>query len=156
MAKVPPGRYRLVAVEDGDGFELTPELEANIERGIEDIRAGRTVPWEAVKAEIAPSRSRADSQRLQDVSRDLYKVPVSAALQRLGEEYQAICNAKLEARGEAKGLLKILAALGLAVDEARRSQVLRLPGSRPARTLGRPGRHRAHDRRRVRPAGVAG
>lgn len=53
LAKVPPGRYRLVAVEAEDGFELTPALEAKIERGIEDIRAGRTVPWETVKAEIA-------------------------------------------------------------------------------------------------------
>ena len=53
LAKLPPGRYRLVAVEDEVGFELTPALEAKIERGIEDIRAGRTVPWEPVKAEIA-------------------------------------------------------------------------------------------------------
>ena len=53
LAAVPPGRYRLVAIDEADGVELTPELEAKIERGIEDVRAGRTVGWETVKAEIA-------------------------------------------------------------------------------------------------------
>ncbi len=53
LASAPPGRYRLVAVEEDDRFELTPALEAKIERGRADVRAGRTVPWETVKAEIA-------------------------------------------------------------------------------------------------------
>lgn len=53
LAKVPPGRYRLVAVEEDEAFELPPSLESSIEKGIADIRAGRTVPWETVKAEIA-------------------------------------------------------------------------------------------------------
>jgi hypothetical protein len=53
LAELPPGRYRLAAVPaDDDGFELTPEIEARIEAGIAEIRAGRTVPWEVVKAEL--------------------------------------------------------------------------------------------------------
>ncbi len=53
LASVPPGRYRLVALDEDDGFELTPELEAKIQAGIDDVRAGRTVPWEIARAEIA-------------------------------------------------------------------------------------------------------
>jgi hypothetical protein len=53
LAKLPPGRYRIAVVpEENDGFELTPELEAKVEAGIADIRAGRTVPWATVKAEL--------------------------------------------------------------------------------------------------------
>lgn len=50
LATVPPGRYRLIAVEDD---ALTPEIEAKIERGLEDVRAGRTVSWETAKVELA-------------------------------------------------------------------------------------------------------
>jgi hypothetical protein len=69
---------------------------------------------------------------IQEVSMDSHKIPVSPALQRLGEEFQALYGEKLEARGEARGevrgaantLLKVLAARGLAIDEARRAEVL--------------------------------
>ncbi len=53
LAELPPGRYRIAVVpEADDGPELTPELEAKVEAGIADIRAGRTVPWSTVKAEL--------------------------------------------------------------------------------------------------------
>lgn len=53
MRDVPPGRYRLVAVDEDEELGLTPQLEAKIEQGIADIRAGRTVLWETLRAEIA-------------------------------------------------------------------------------------------------------
>lgn len=52
LSHTPPGRYRLVAV-DADDFALTDALAAKIERGRADVREGRTVSWETVKAEIA-------------------------------------------------------------------------------------------------------
>ena len=61
---------------------------------------------------------------IQEVSMDLHKIPVSPALQRLGEEFQALYGERIEARGEAKALLKFLAARQLPTDDARRTQVL--------------------------------
>lgn len=55
---------------------------------------------------------------------DSQKIPVSPALQRLGEEFQAMYGAEIEARGEAKMLLKILAARKLPVDDAVRARIL--------------------------------
>ncbi|MBI5513895.1 MAG: hypothetical protein HY909_09015 [Deltaproteobacteria bacterium] len=52
------------------------------------------------------------------------RVPRSPTLQRLGEEFQALYGARLEARGEAKMLLKILAARTLPVDEAALVRIL--------------------------------
>ena len=52
LAQVPPGRYRLEAVTEGDGYELTPEQEAGIEAAIRSADAGRSVPWATVKAEL--------------------------------------------------------------------------------------------------------
>ena len=51
LSHTPPGRYRLVAVDTED-FALTEALAAKIERGRADVREGRTVAWESVKADI--------------------------------------------------------------------------------------------------------
>ena len=53
LAELPPGRYRLQAVTDDDGDELTPEQGAGIEAAIRSADAGRSVPWATVKAELA-------------------------------------------------------------------------------------------------------
>lgn len=55
---------------------------------------------------------------------DSQKIPVSPALQRLGEEFQSMYGERLEARGEAKVLLKILAARKLPVDDETRARIL--------------------------------
>lgn len=53
LRSLPPGDYHLVPAEGDDDSEVSPEVEAKIEAGIADIRAGRTVPWETVRAELA-------------------------------------------------------------------------------------------------------
>jgi hypothetical protein len=55
---------------------------------------------------------------------DPHKIPTSPALQRLGEEFQAMYGQQLEARGEAGALLKFLAARGFVVPEAWRARVV--------------------------------
>ena len=73
LAGVPPGRYRLEPVQgpadepgdepgaEPDDFELTPEIEAKIEAGLADLRAGRTVSLEEadarMRARIAAART---------------------------------------------------------------------------------------------------
>jgi len=52
LAELPPGRYRLAAVPEDDDFTLTPEGEAQLEAAAADAKAGRTVPWETVNAEL--------------------------------------------------------------------------------------------------------
>jgi hypothetical protein len=61
---------------------------------------------------------------IREASMNPQKIPVSPALQRLGEEFQAMYGAELEARGEAKALLRLLAARKLPVDETTRSRIL--------------------------------
>lgn len=55
---------------------------------------------------------------------DSQKIPLSPALQRLGEEFQAVHGERLEARGGAKILLKFLAARNIPTDEQTRSRIL--------------------------------
>ncbi len=59
---------------------------------------------------------------------DSQKIPVSPALQRLGQEFQAMYGEQLEARGEVRGevkvLLKILGARKLHIDDAARARIL--------------------------------
>ncbi|MBK6530549.1 MAG: hypothetical protein IPN17_06105 [Deltaproteobacteria bacterium] len=57
LAQVPPGRYRLQAVTDDDGFELTPEQEAGIEAAIRSADEGRTVPFEDAMARMTAKLS---------------------------------------------------------------------------------------------------
>jgi hypothetical protein len=79
LAGVPPGRYRPEPVHgpadepgdepgaEPDDFELTPEIEAKIEAGLADLRAGRTVSLEEADARMrartttpaSPSRAEA-------------------------------------------------------------------------------------------------
>lgn len=61
---------------------------------------------------------------VREVSVNPEKVPVSPALQRLGEEFRAMYGAQLEVRGWAKALLRVLAARGIAVPEELRARVL--------------------------------
>jgi hypothetical protein len=62
----------------------------------------------------------------QAATMDPHKIPTSPALQRLGEEFQAMYGQQLgaEARGEAGALLKFLAARGFVVPEAWRARVV--------------------------------
>lgn len=60
----------------------------------------------------------------QATTMDPHKIPISPALQRLGEEFQATYVKRLEARGKADALLKILAACGFVVPEAKARRVL--------------------------------
>ena len=62
LANVPPGRYRLVAVEAEGGFELSLEQEEGIRAAMRSLDAGHGVPLAAVDAElraiIAAARAR--------------------------------------------------------------------------------------------------
>lgn len=72
----------------------------------------------------------------QAATMDPHKIPTSPALQRLGEEFQAMYGQQLEARGEARGelrgkvlgeaeaLLKFLTARGFVVPERWRARVV--------------------------------
>ncbi len=52
LAELPPGRYRLQAVTDDDGYELTLEQEAGIEAARRSIREGRGLTLEEVDARM--------------------------------------------------------------------------------------------------------
>ena len=49
LGSVPPG-----AIETEDGFELSPEFQAELDRRMEDYTSGRDpgVPWEDVQKEV--------------------------------------------------------------------------------------------------------
>jgi len=110
-----------------------PEAQAIVERATDLIG---TIPDEALRSTLIRHILGVLHERLlktiQEVSMDSQKIPVSPALQRLGEEFQAMYGAELEARGEARGevrgeakmLLRILAARKLPVDDAARGRVL--------------------------------
>ena len=102
-----------------------PEAQAIVERATDLIE---TLPDEALRRTLIRHILEMLHERLikmiREVSMDSQKIPVSPALQRLGEEFQAMYGAMLEARGEAKMLLKILAARKLPVDDATRARIL--------------------------------
>lgn len=72
LAALPPGRYRLVAVEgshddtgDGvrpgdapEGFTLTAEMDAKVQAGIRSARAGRVVSLEELDARLDATLAR--------------------------------------------------------------------------------------------------
>jgi len=113
-----------------------PEALAIVERATELIE---TLPDPALRKMLIRSilgmLSEKLLKRLREVSMDLDKIPVSPALQRMGEEFQAKYGAQIEARGEARGralgealgearmLLKILAVRGLSVDPTTEARV---------------------------------
>ncbi|MBE3575925.1 MAG: helix-turn-helix domain-containing protein [Firmicutes bacterium] len=50
--KLPVARRLLLELQDADDKELKPEERAALERGLEDIKAGRTRPWAEVRREL--------------------------------------------------------------------------------------------------------
>ena len=50
LRELPPGRYVVQPLVEDD--ELTPEEEAGILEAIEEIQAGRGIPWEAALREL--------------------------------------------------------------------------------------------------------
>ncbi len=103
-----------------------PEAQAIVERATDLIE---TIPDEALRRTLIRRILGMLHEKLLKLIRevsimDSQKIPVSPALQRLGEEFQAMYGAELEARGEAKMLLKILAARKLPVDDATRARIL--------------------------------
>lgn len=113
------------------------EAQAIVERATDLIE---TIPDEALRRTLLRRILGMLHEKLvaliREVSMDSQKIPVSPALQRLGEEFQAMYGAQLEARGKAQGeahgrvrgeaeaLLKFLDARGFVVEEARRAEVL--------------------------------
>lgn len=102
-----------------------PEAQAIVERATDLIG---TIPDGALRRtlirHILGVLHEKLAKTIQEVSMDSQKIPVSPALQRLGEEFQAMYGERLEARGEARMLLKLLAARGLPVDESVRARIL--------------------------------
>lgn len=50
--KLPLARRLLLELQDGNDDELEPEELAALEPGLEDIKAGRTRPWDEVRREL--------------------------------------------------------------------------------------------------------
>lgn len=50
--KLPLARRLLLELQDRNDDELEPEEVAALERGLEDIKAGRTRPWAEVRREL--------------------------------------------------------------------------------------------------------
>jgi len=103
-----------------------PAAQAIIERATDLIG---TLPDEALRRALIRRILGMLHEKLLTIVRevssmDSQKIPVSPALQRLGEEFQAMYGERLEARGEAKVLLKILAARKLAIEEGTRARIL--------------------------------
>jgi hypothetical protein len=102
-----------------------PEAQAIIERATDPIE---TLPDETLQRTLIRYILGMLHEKLlkiiREVSMNSQKVPVSPALQRLGEEFRAMYGAELEAQGEAKALLRLLAARKLPVDGATRSRIL--------------------------------
>ncbi len=57
LRDLPPGDYRVEAVADDDGYDLTPEQEAGIEAAMRSADAGRTVPFEEAMARMTAKLS---------------------------------------------------------------------------------------------------
>lgn len=111
-----------------------PEAQTIVERATDLIE---TIPDEALRRLLIRRILGMLHEKLLKLIRevstmDSQKIPVSPALQRLGEEFQAMYGEQIEARGKARGkvqgeaeaLLKFLAARGFQVGEERRAQVL--------------------------------
>jgi len=56
LAELPPGRYQLLLINDT--YELSDEEETFIQEGLDDLAAGRVVPYEDVvqRLQIHPRR----------------------------------------------------------------------------------------------------
>ena len=52
LAALPRGRYVLVPESELAQHEISPEDEAAVEEGLDDVDRGDTVPWEEVRAEL--------------------------------------------------------------------------------------------------------
>ncbi len=106
-----------------------PEAQAIVERATDLIE---TLPDQTLRRALLRSILGMLHEKLilmiREVSMDSQKIPISPALQRLGEEFQAMYGEQIEARGEARGeakaLLRVLASRGIAVDDETRARVL--------------------------------
>ncbi len=106
-----------------------PEAQAIVERATDLIE---TLPDGALQRTLIRYIQGMLHEKLlelvREVSMNPQKVPVSPALQRLDQEFQAMYGEQIEARGEVRGevkvLLKILAARKLPVDDATRARIL--------------------------------
>ena len=107
-----------------------PEAQAIVERATDLIE---TLPDEALRRALIRRILGMLHEKLLTIIRevssmDSQKIPVSPALQRLFEEFESMDGERREARGvargEAKVLLKILAARKIHVDDAMRARIL--------------------------------
>ena len=51
LQRLPPGRY-LLALPDGDGDELSGDEDVAVRIGLDDLAAGRVLPFDAVIRDI--------------------------------------------------------------------------------------------------------
>jgi hypothetical protein len=106
-----------------------PEAQAIVERATDLIE---TLPDETLQRTLIRYILGMLHEKLLTIVREVamnpQKIPVSPALQRLGEEFQAMYGEQIEARGEVRGearmLLKILAARKFPLDERARARIL--------------------------------
>lgn len=102
-----------------------PGAQAIVERATDLIE---TLPDEALRRSLLRHILGMLHEKLlrhvREVSMDSQKIPVSPALQRLFEEFKSMDGERHEARGEAKMLIKILAARGVSLDEDARARIL--------------------------------
>lgn len=63
LAALPRGRYVLVPESELGELELSPEDEAAVEEGLDDIDRGDTVRWDEVRAQLEAAVATARANR---------------------------------------------------------------------------------------------